>query len=117
MVLDGALEEQIAGRVRRGVVLDRAEVVHLLAAGEVQSDLARAAACTGDPSLRAHAGVVAAEGDRRQRDGRVTVPDGLLMADLPGRLGQLVHAEVADPGGRTGPHLEHGHHEHELAVR
>ena len=51
LVLHGALEQQVARRVRGVVVLDRAEVVHLLTAGEVQGDLAGAAA--GADEMRA----------------------------------------------------------------
>ena len=54
----------------------------------------------GDPGLGAHPGVVAAERDRGEGDRRVAVADRLLVADLPGRLGELVDAEVADPGRR-----------------
>ena len=95
------------------VVLDRAEVVHLLAAGEVQGDLAGAPAGPGDAGLGAHAGVVPAEGDGGQRGVRVAVADGLLVADLPGRLGQLVDAEVAHPGGLPRADLDDRDDEHE----
>ncbi len=101
--------------MRGVVVLDRAEVVHLLAAGEVQGDLTGAAAGTGDARLGAHTGVVPAEGDGGQRDRRVAVADGLLVADLPRRVGQLVDAEVADPRRLPGADLEHGHDEHDVA--
>ena len=42
---------------------------------------------------------------------RVAVADRLLVADLPGRVGELVDAEVADPGRRPGADLEHRHDE------
>ena len=100
----------------RGVVLDRAEVVHLLAAGEVEGDLAGAAAGPDDAGLGEHPGVVAAEGDRGQRDGGIPIADGLLVTDLPRRLGELVDAEVAHPGGLSGAHLDDGHDEHDVAV-
>ena len=97
--------------MRGVVVLDRAEVVHLPAAGEVQGDLAGAAAGADEAGLGADPGVVAAEGDGGQRRRRVAVADGLLVADLPGRVGELVDGEVADPGGGAGAHLHDRHDE------
>ena len=49
---------------------------------------------------------MAAEGDGGERDGRVAVADGLLVADLPRRVGELVDAEVADPSRRAGADLD-----------
>src|SRR5262245_39338099 len=51
LVLDGTFEEQVARRVWSVVVLDRPEVVHLLATGEVEGDLAGAAAGTDEAGL------------------------------------------------------------------
>ena len=65
--------------------------------------------------LGAHPGVVPAEGDGGQGDRRIAVADGLLVADLPRRVGQLVDAEVADPRRLAGADLEHGHDEHSVA--
>ncbi len=38
-------------------------------------------------------------------------PDGLLVADLPRRVGELVDGEVADPGRGGGAHLQDRHDE------
>ncbi len=83
VVLHGALEQQVAARVRCVVVLDRAEVVHLGAAGEVQRDLLGAAALARQPGLGACTHVVAAERDRGEQRRGVAIADRLLVADLP----------------------------------
>ena len=59
--LDRALEEQVAGRVGRRVVLEGAEVEHLVAVAEVGGEQVAGGAAADEAAVGAHAGVVAAE--------------------------------------------------------
>ena len=110
-VLHRTLEQQIAGRPRGHVILQRAEVVHLGVVGVVQRNLAGAGALPDDLDVGAHSGVLAAEGDRGQQRGRVAVADGLLMAELPHRRAELVDRHVRDPGSLLCAHEQPRHHQ------
>ena len=55
------------------MVLQRAEVVHLVALAEVDGDLLALGPLADEAGVGAHAGVVAAEGDRGQQRVRVAL--------------------------------------------
>ena len=94
VVLDRALEQQVAARARRVVVLERAEVEHLLAVAEVHRELVALGALAAEPRLAAQPGVVAAERDRRRAHGRVAADVGALEAEVPRPRAVLLHREV-----------------------
>ena len=99
-VLDRALEEQVARGVGSVVVLDDAEVVHLVAAGEVERDLLGRGPGTGRPGLGAHPGVVTPEGHGREADRGVSITRDELVAHLPGLHIEIVRGQVIDATGR-----------------
>ena len=88
------------------VVLQGAEVVHLVALAEVDGQQPAAAALARQGRVGADPGVVAAEGDRRRRQRGVPADPAGLEADLPGPQAERLHVEVAQPG-RVG-HVELG---------
>ncbi len=99
------------------MVLDRAEVVHLRAAGEVQRHLLGAATLARQACLGAGADVLAAECHGCQQGRGIAFADGLLVADLPGVDADLVDGEVLHPSRLGGTNLEHRDHECPVVVR
>ena len=88
LVLHGTLEQQVAVRLGRDVVLQRAEVVHLVAVGVVQRDLLGGGALAHHAGVGAHPGVVAAERHRGEQRGGVALAGGLLVTELPHGVGR-----------------------------
>ena len=81
-VFDRALEQQVAARPRRVVILEGAEVEHLFVVAEVHGELVALGGLTGEQCLAAQAGVLAAERDRRRLDGRVAPEVRALEREL-----------------------------------
>ena len=100
LVLDGALEQQVAAGVGRRVVLEGAEVEHLVPVAEVDGEEVALRPGAGEQRFGAHAGVVAAERDGRGAQRRVAADVGALQADLPGRAGRAPAPTRSGPGRR-----------------
>ena len=96
-----ALEEQVARRVRRHVVLEGAVVEGLVAVAEVGGEQIAGGAATDEAAVRAHPRVVAAEAGQPGRHAGLRVGLDVEGADGPGGPVELLHADVADPR-RTG---------------
>ena len=96
MVLDRALEQQIAARVRRAVVLEGAEVEHLFAVTEVDGGEVAVAALAVERRLAAQPCVVAAERDRGGTERRVAPDVRALERDLPRVRAVLLYRHVPD---------------------
>ena len=79
----------------RVVVLERAEVEHLLAVAEVHGELVALPTLTCEERFTAQARVVAAECDRRRLDGRVSSELGALEAEMPRLRAVLLHRQEA----------------------
>ena len=93
------------------MLLQRSEIVHLGAAGEVQRHLTGVAALPLETRRRAHAGVVPTEGDGGEQGVRVALTDGLMLTDQPRFGAQLVDAQVAHARRLRGAGVQHGHHQ------
>ena len=78
------------------MVLERAEVEHLLAVAEVHREEVALGALTVEAGLAAQARVVAAERDRGGRQPRVATEMRALQRDRPRAVAVLLHADVAD---------------------
>ena len=81
--------------LRRRVVLQRAEVEHLVAVAEVDGGEVALAALAVEPRLAAQARVVAAERDGRRAQRRVAPDVRALQRDLPRVRAVLLHRDVA----------------------
>ena len=80
------------------MVLQRAEVVHLVAVGVVQRDLLGAAALAYEAGIGTHTCVVATQCHRGQQRSAVAFAGGLLVAQLPDVVAQQVDAQVRHAG-------------------
>ena len=95
-VLDRALEQEVAPRVGRVVVLQGAEVEHLVAVAEVDRREVGLGARSREQRLAAEARVGAAQRDHRRPERRVPAEVRALQRDLPRAGAVLLHREVAD---------------------
>ena len=107
-VFDRALEQQVAARPRRVVILERAEVEHLFVVAEVHGELVALGGLTGEQCFTAQAGVLAAERDRRRLDGRVAPEVRALERERPRARAVLLQGEVAQVRGIADEELDDG---------
>ena len=92
--------------LRRGVVLQRAEVEHLRAVAEVDGEQVALAALAVEARLAAQPRVVAAERDGRRPQRRVAADVRALQRDLPRLRAVLLHRQVPDVGAVADDQLD-----------
>ena len=93
-----ALEQQVARRVGRDVVLEGAEVERLVAVAEVGGEQVAGGAPAVEAAVGAHPGVVAAEAGQPGRRRSACASASMSRCRSTRRPVELLHADVARPG-------------------
>src|SRR3989442_1159954 len=97
-VLERALEEQVGGRVRRDMVLQRAEVEALLAGAEEDATQVGGGSGAFEHRLDPEPREAAAERDVDHPQSSIAAEMEALVGELPGPLAPLLQRDVADLG-------------------
>ncbi len=108
LILDRALEQQVAAGAGGVVVLERAEVEHLGVVAEVDGHEIALRVVAREQRLAAQSRVVAAERHRRRMQRGVSPDVGALQRDLPRVRPVLLDRQVPEPGVVADQELDHG---------
>ena len=93
------------------MILQCAEVVHLLVVGVVEGDLASAGTLANHLGVGTDPGILAAECNRGEQGRRVALADGLLMPELPDGGAQFVDRHVGESRRLLGAHEQPRHNQ------